>query len=57
MPVFQCGPQMPPNGMPGQLMPSMPGQQLMIQGMPGLQLPGGLQGMPQLRHPFMTAQG
>merc|ERR1712012_81379 len=26
---------------------------LMLGGMPGLQLPGGLQGVPQLRHPFM----
>ena len=40
--------------MPGQL-GMMPGAMggLMLGGMPGLQLPGGLQGVPQLRHPFM----
>ena len=45
----QVGPQMP--GQLGMMPGAMGG--LMLQGMPGLQLPGGLQGVPQLRHPFM----
>jgi len=56
-PPLQVGPQMPP-ALQGQLMASIPGQQQMVlHGIPGLQLPGGLQGVPQLRHPFMTTQG